>query len=209
VAEVKFCGLTRTEDARLAVDLGAAYVGVVFAGGPRVLTVEAACRVLDGIIGVRRVGVFGSHGLREIARTARAAALDVIQLHGEPTPALIRQARESTGLEIWAVCRLAAGAVPEHVVELAAAADALLVEPRVAGHLGGTGTPLSWERLEVPATVARLVLAGGLRPENVARAIRAVRPSVVDVSSGVERSPGVKDPAAMRAFVAAVRSAAA
>ncbi len=209
MAEVKFCGLTRPEDARHAVELGAAYVGVVFAGGPRRLTTDEARRVLEGIAGAKRVGVFGTHGLAEVIETARAVALDVVQLHGDPTPEMVRQAREAVGLEVWAVCRVAGSALPSRFGELADTADAVLLEARVNGQLGGTGVRLPWERLEIPRAASRLVLAGGLTPDNVARAIRSVRPAVVDVSSGVERAPGVKDHAAMGEFVAAVRSAAA
>jgi phosphoribosylanthranilate isomerase len=100
-------------------------------------------------------------------------------------------------------------ALPPHAAELFATADAVLLDPRVAGALGGTGTTLDWDALADAVAAVRgsvpLVLAGGLTPENVARAAATLAPAVVDVSSGVESAPGVKDPARMTAFVAAVR----
>lgn len=206
MAEIKFCGLTRPEDARAASEVGAAYAGVIFAGGPRRVIPDVARAVLDHAGGARRVGVFGTQGTAEVERVARAVGLDVVQLHADPTPEVVRAARAATGAQVWAVVRLAGGVLPGGIEELAAAADAIVLDARVEGQLGGTGVSLAWESLALPPAVARLVLAGGLTPDNVARGIRALRPEIVDVSSGVERSPGIKDEAAMRAFAAAVRS---
>lgn len=211
--EVKFCGLTREEDAAAAVSLKAGYVGAIFAGGPRELRPERAREVLRVAAGTatRRVGVFGAQEIEEIVRVASVAELDIVQLsYGE-------SARHRIGLRtafhgaVWAVVQVADAAA----VEAAAAwfedgIEAVVLDAAVAGKLGGTGVTLDWQAL-APA-VRRLrqrgpvVLAGGLRPENVATALSAVAVDIVDVSSGVESAPGIKDPSRMRAFADAVRA---
>lgn len=211
MAEIKFCGLTRVEDARVACELGAAYLGVIFAGGPRQISVERAREVLAGCgTAARRVGVFGAAKAGEIARAIEGARLHVAQLHGDPTAEDIAAVRESTGAEVWAVARVGAS-VPASIDELFEQADAVLVDAKVDGRLGGTGVALDWAAVAPELTRRRrgraLVLAGGLRPENVAQAVAALDPDVVDVSSGVESAPGIKDHVRMRAFAAAVSSA--
>jgi phosphoribosylanthranilate isomerase len=117
--------------------------------------------------------------------------------------------RAATGLEIWTAIRTADGTLPDAANKLAAAADALLLDALVPGQLGGTGVAIPWlvlgESLDAMSMAARVVLAGGLTPENVAEAIDYVAPAIVDVSSGVESAPGIKDHARVRAFIAAVR----
>lgn len=215
MTEVKFCGLTRAEDAAMARDLGARYAGVIFAGGPRLVNEAAAREVFEPLRGtdIGRVGVFGAQGTEEVARMAHAARVDVVQLHGGGTVDEVRHLRSMFGGGIWVVVRVGAGAgVPGAARELAAEADALLLDAAVAGQLGGTGVALDWAALaaevgEMRKAGTRVVLAGGLRAENVDRAVRLVRPDVVDVSSGVERAPGIKDHDRMRAFADAVRAA--
>lgn len=211
MAEIKFCGLTRAEDAALACELGAAYLGVIFAGGPRLVSVDRARAVLAGSVeNVRRVGVFGRTSADEIARAVEGARLHVVQLHGDPTAEDIASVRVATGAEVWAVARIGA-TVPAVIEELFAEADAVLVDTKVEGRLGGTGVAIDWTRVAPELHSRRkgraLVLAGGLRPENVADALAALEPDVVDVSSGVEAAPGIKDHARMRAFAAAVTGA--
>ncbi|HVB30121.1 MAG TPA: phosphoribosylanthranilate isomerase [Gemmatimonadaceae bacterium] len=212
MAEIKFCGLTRAEDAAVAAGLGAAYVGVVFAGGPRRQDETSARAVFAGVPrGVARVGVFGPESPAAIAARAVALELTAVQLHADPSPAAIAALRALWPGEIWATVRVAGAELPPGVEELFAVADAVLLDAKVAGGLGGTGVALPWGDLarqleSVRPAGRRLVLAGGLRPDNVAIAIRALDPDVVDVSSGVESSVGIKDPARMRAFRDAVRS---
>ena len=211
MAEIKFCGLTRVEDAALASELGAGYLGVIFAGGPRLVSIEQARTVLAGCAtAARRVGVFGRVAPDEIARAVEGARLHVVQLHGDPTAEDIASVRVATGAEVWAVARVGE-TLPPVIEELFEEADAVLLDAMVEGRLGGTGRAFEWTRVAPELRTRRrgraLVLAGGLRPENVADALVALEPDVVDVSSGVESAPGVKDHARMRAFAAAVSGA--
>lgn len=199
----------RAADVQLAVELGAAYVGAIFAGGPRLITANHARRMFDAVEGARRVGVFGAQGSDEIARTAEAADLDVIQLHADPAPEFVADVKGKTGLETWAAIRVANIVDDRHLRALSSCADAILFDTHSDRALGGTGRTFDW--LLVPdqrAAATRIVLAGGLTALVVGEAIARVRPDVVDVSSGVESAPGVKDPQLMRAFVDAVRAAA-
>ena len=212
--EIKFCGLTRAEDAREAVTLGARYVGVIFASGPRRLTAERAAEVLEGVPAiVRRVGVFADASADEILAVAESLGLEAVQLHGETDARLVAALRARFDGEIWSVLRVRDGRLPESAAALFSAADAVLLDAHVAGKLGGTGVALPWEQLvddliaiRNGGSGARLVLAGGLKAENVGAAIRLLRPDVVDVSSGVETAPGIKDHARMRAFRDAVHA---
>jgi phosphoribosylanthranilate isomerase len=210
--EIKFCGLTRREDANHAAALGAAYVGVIFAGGPRLLTPDRARDVLRDVpASVKRVGVFAGQADDDIARTADIAALDVIQLHAEWNPERVSRLRDRLARAVWPVVRVEGTALPGWIGDAFAGGDATLIDALVPGALGGTGVALPWAqlstRLERVRTGGRLVLAGGVRPENVAIAIAALSPDVVDVSSGVESAPGIKDHDRMRAFRDAVSPA--
>lgn len=191
-----------------AVDLGAAYVGVIFAGGPRRVTVDEAVRVLSPTRGrARAVGVFGATSPDAIARIVSQVSLDVVQLSADPDAETVDAVRSVTSAEVWAAVRCTA-TLPPAATTLFSHADAVLLDARVEGQLGGTGRTIQWDDL-APAVRAeragrRLVLAGGLTPENVRRAVEVLAPDVVDVSSGVESAPGVKDHERMRAFVAAL-----
>ena len=206
---IKFCGMMRATDVRLAVELGAAYIGAIFAGGPRLVTADHARRMFGEVEGARCVGVFGAQSSDDIAFTADAAGLDVIQLHADPTPTLVAEVKGKTGLETWAAIRVANAIDGSHLTELSSCADAILFDARSDGALGGTGRRFDWSLVPNRRSAAsRVVLAGGLTAALVGEAIARVRPDVVDVSSGVESAPGVKDHHLMRAFVDAVRAAA-
>lgn len=205
MASVKFCGMTRPEDAREAARIGAAYVGAIFAGGPRNITPERARDVFAGAAGgPAAVGVFGADDVDEIAATATTAGVEVIQLHGDPRAADVRAVRSRFGGRVWAVARADGSVLPEWAEELFHEADAVLLDAHVRGRLGGTGIALEWGALADSVAAVRgrtpVVLAGGLNPGNVAEAIRLLAPDVVDVSSGVESAPGIKDHAKMRRF---------
>jgi phosphoribosylanthranilate isomerase len=210
VAEIKICGLTRSIDAEFADAAGAAYLGVIFAGGPRERTPMHARDTLAGRR-ARRVGVFADQDVESIAAIVELVGLQVVQLHADPAPSRVKAVRAATGVEVWAVIRSADGTLPDDVEALCETADALVVDALAPGGLGGSGITVPWlrlgESLDALDYHPRIVLAGGLTPENVAEAIDYVAPSVVDVSSGVESSPGIKDHARIRAFIGAVRSA--
>ena len=215
MADVKFCGLTRPEDAAQAAALGARYVGVVFAESLRQVTDQDAARVLGQVpMGISRVGVFGDTKPEQIAERAQRLELDVVQLHGDPKPRVIARVRRTWRGQVWAVQRLAAAVMPPAAADLFDAADGVVLDARVDGKLGGTGIPLPWEELAEKIAPyrsyrAKLIVAGGLTAENVGRAIAALQPDVVDVSSGVEADIGIKDHEKMRAFRDAVSAAGA
>ena len=196
----------------MAASLGAEYVGVIFAAGPRRLTTDEAVAVLRNVPeAVRRVGVFDRIDPDAVASIAERLSLGALQLHGGCDGAMIARLRMKFDGEIWAVLRVTNGALPSGARALFEYADAVLLDAHVEGKLGGTGVALPWAdllaRLEpLRGRGARLVVAGGLKPENVASAIRVLRPDVVDVSSGVETAPGIKDHTRMRAFRDAVRA---
>lgn len=213
-ASIKFCGLTRAEDAEYAATLGAAYVGVIFAGGKRHRTIDEARDVLKNVPrSVQRVGVFADQPADEICRIATAVELDVLQLHGRADADRIAELRNNFAGEIWPVVRAKNGELPEHVARLMETGDALVLDAHAEGMLGGTGVSLPWNEMAPALRSLRsvhdtpLILAGGLTPETVARAIAALSPDVVDVSSGVERAPGIKDHTRMLAFRNAVTHA--
>ncbi len=195
----------RTGDAAEAARLGAAYVGTIFAGGPRNLTALQAKEIFNAATGGPvAVGVFGADDVDAIAASAIAAGIEVIQLHGDPRAADVRAMRRRFGARVWAVARADGSVLPESTEELFHEADAVVLDARVKGKLGGTGVALEWGALADSVAALRgrtpVVLAGGLNPGNVAEAVRLLAPDVVDVSSGVESSPGIKDHAKMRAF---------
>ena len=203
---VKVCGLTRPGDAAVAVAAGAAYLGVVFAGGPRSVTAADAAAVRSAAGRVPVFGVYGEQSVEEILRSRDAAGLAGAQLHGPYRREEAARLR-AEGLLVWRVVRIA---TPDDLDTLAGAAldaDAVLVEPRVPRAAGGAGVALDLAvAREARSRLAgvTMVLAGGLRPDTVGEAVALVRPEVVDVSSGVEHLPGIKDPEKIARFMEAV-----
>jgi phosphoribosylanthranilate isomerase len=212
VVDVKFCGLTRPEDAAEAAELGARWLGVIFAGGPRRLEPVRARQVLAAApAGAGRVGVFGASSPEQIARMMDEARLDVAQLHADPSAEVVHAVRKAGVGLVWAVVRVAESEVPPALGELFDAADAVVLDARAESGLGGSGRSFDWAGVRGAVLRVRgtrpLVLAGGLTPEKVGEGIAQLAPRIVDVSSGVESAPGIKDHARMRAFVAAVAAA--
>jgi phosphoribosylanthranilate isomerase len=202
---IKICGITSEEAARSAVQSGADHLGLVFCPSPRRVTEERAA-ALTRAVPAAWVGVFAGMAPGEVARTAMALGLSAIQLHGKESPAECRAVRELAGIPVWK----AVHGDPERVEPgYEAAVDALLLDARV----GGSGRALDWASVgaRYPASrrVVPLLLAGGLSPENVARAIDQARPDGVDASSRLEASPGVKDPRLVEDFVRRARDARA
>jgi phosphoribosylanthranilate isomerase len=191
----KICGLTRTEDAEAAVRLGASYLGVIFAGGPRQVDLPRARAIVEAAGQVPVFGVFSSQTREEILEARDQTGLAGAQLHGVATLELVRGLGRE-GMRVLVVTRLAG---PEELPRLDLARTMgvpILVEPRVAGLLGGAGVRLSLDLARAARERLRghrMFLAGGLTPDSVADAVRSARPDAVDVSSGVEQIPGVKD----------------
>jgi phosphoribosylanthranilate isomerase len=213
MTSIKFCGLTREQDAALAAELGATHAGVIFAASPRQVTVERARQILDAAgPNVKRVGVFASASLDEIEAVTRAVRLDAVQLHGAACLSLYAEIKEVFRGEVWAVVPVGTGPASHRALaQVCDHADAALLDTFVPEKTGGTGQSFDWSAMADSVTAAkqkiRVFVAGGLNPGNVSMAIASLRPDLVDVSSGVESSPGIKDHDLMRAFAEAVHSA--
>ncbi len=209
---IKFCGLTRQEDVAVAQELGASYLGGIRAGGPRLLSPDEWREVLGPTRdGVERVAVLGPMTATEVVEQTHSLGADIAQWHGDPSPSNV-QSVLSAGVRVWPVLRVEGTRLPTRAWSLSKGVEALVLDAKVTGQLGGTGVALEWAALATDIATWRtdrpgvqLVLAGGLTPDNVAHAIDLLGPDVVDVSSGVERAPGIKDPERMRAFAHAVR----
>lgn len=202
---VKICGITRWEDAHLAVELGAAALGFNFyRPSPRYLDPRQARRIVTQLPPlVLAVGVFADEtdGVK-IAEVARAAGVSVVQLHGPKFPA------SNGGLENYRVIRAVSVRQSSNLSDLShIAASAILFDTFDPEWRGGTGKTFDWSQAREAKRYGPIILAGGLTPENVGRAIREVRPYAVDVASGVESEPGKKDAVKLRAFFAAVEKA--
>jgi phosphoribosylanthranilate isomerase len=202
---VKICGITRPQDAELAAGLGASALGFVFwPGSPRCLTQAAAKAIVANVpANVWKVGVFVDQPADDVARTMDDVGLDVAQLHGHESPEYCRDliVRLSADMVIKAIGMIDNGSTtigdfdPEVV---------LLVDAYDPVRLGGTGTTVNWDTAREIAATRRTILAGGLNAANIKLAVRSVRPYGVDVSSGVESAPGVKDPNRLRTFFEAL-----
>jgi len=202
---VKICGLTNIEDAQCAVDCGVDFLGfVLYRKSPRYVSPEQIRDIIAQLpddAHVRTVGVFVNATAQAVDEILKTSGLDIAQLHGYEAPDVAL----AVGLErAWKAFGLDS---PEDVKEaLAYPASAVVLDAQAPGVWGGTGKRGNWDLATEVATQRTVVLAGGLQPGNVAAAIEHVRPFAVDVSSGVECSPGTKDHGAVRAFVTAARS---
>ncbi|MGH9423678.1 MAG: phosphoribosylanthranilate isomerase [Thermoanaerobaculia bacterium] len=213
MTSIKFCGLTREQDAAFAAELGASHAGVIFAASPRQVTAKQARQIFDAAgPDVKRVGVFASASLDDIKTVTREVRLDAVQLHGASCLSLYKDLKTVFQGEAWAVVPVGLGsAAQKALAQMCDHADAALLDTLVSDRTGGTGQVFAWETMADAVAAAkqkiRVFVAGGLNPQNVSAAITLLRPDLVDVSSGVESSPGVKDHDLMRAFAEAVHSA--
>lgn len=199
---IKICGLTRAEDAVAAAEAGADAIGLVFAESPRKVTVDAARSIVRELPPhVLRIGVFVDETPAEIARIVAASELDRVQLHGFVDPMV----RALTGTRVLRAFRARNTEVLTEIRE--SAESTFLLDAWSPDAVGGTGETFDWSVAEQAREFGRLILAGGLDAANVGTAIQRVRPFGVDVSSGVEEAPGLKDPGKIRAFVDAVHAA--
>lgn len=205
VTDVKICGLTCVEDVGLACELGAAYVGFNFSAvSKRCVAAEDGRRLAGAATpGVARVGVFVEESYETIGEVCEAARLDLVQLHRE----LRKEDLSLVPRPVIAVVHVGGSGAKVPPDSLLAGCRAVLFDTAVAGAPGGTGTTFDWAVLEGRGVPVPRLLGGGLTPENVAGAIRRVKPSGVDVASGIESAPGVKDRDRMVAFFEAVRRA--
>lgn len=204
---VKICGLTDAEGMAAAVDAGARYVGLVFfAKSPRHVTVpQAAALAAQVPLGIAKVGLFVDPDDDLLARVLRDVPLDMIQLHGNETPARVTELRAMTGLPVIKAVGIADAGDLASLWDYGLVADMLLIDakpPRDAELPGGNGLAFDWRLLVGRQMLKPWLLAGGLTPDNVHEALRLTRAPGVDVSSGVESAPGQKDPALIHRFVA-------
>lgn len=197
---VKICGITRVEDARAAVNEGAGAIGFVFwPDSPRYVAPERAREIVERLPApVVPVGVFVNQSCEDVNAVARIVGLGAVQLHGDETPTGARGIDRPVIKGLGSLALDGVDAWPKGMM--------LLIDAHDADRRGGTGLTADWEAAARIARRRRLLLAGGLNAENVGRAIRAVRPYGVDVSSGVEVSPGIKDARKIAALLRAVEA---
>ncbi|MFW6108461.1 MAG: phosphoribosylanthranilate isomerase [bacterium] len=205
MVRVKICGITRPEDAALAAEAGADAIGLVFAESPRRIDLERATAIVGGLPPfVTPVALFVNETPQRMLDVCSRLRVRAVQLSGDE-PA--RVAEELVGQGIFTIKAFHVREAADLAGIDAYPAQACLLDACVAGRYGGTGETFDWGLAARAATAKPVILAGGLRPENVADAVRQVRPYAVDVSSGVEAEPGIKDAERVRAFVRAARSA--
>jgi phosphoribosylanthranilate isomerase len=201
---VKVCGITRPEDAELAVELGAWALGfILWRRSPRAADPAVAAGIaLDLRRRVELVGVFVNASLAEITHAAEALHLSHIQLHGDEGPAFCAEAGRRTGAKVIKAIRVASASDFQDLERFHT--DFHLLDTAARGKYGGSGETWDWALASKRSRKAPVILSGGLTAANVAAGAVAVDPYAVDVASGVEASPGVKDPEKLAAFMAAV-----
>lgn len=207
---IKICGLTRHEDVALAVSCGADALGWVFAGeSPRAVDVSRARELVVRVPAfVSRVGLFVNASADHVDLVLRTVGLDTVQFHGDESPDFCRAFQDR--VRVLKAFRIRDETSLNQLPAYRSGTDAWLLDAYVPGRAGGTGERFDWA-LALKAVALRhpVILAGGLTPENVGQAIQQVRPYAVDVSSGVEEAPGLKNAQKLNAFVQAVHRAIA
>jgi phosphoribosylanthranilate isomerase len=217
---IKICGNTTLEDAQLAAQLGADAVGFVFAPSPRQVSAAQVAAITPHLPShVERVGVFHSCNADQIAAIAIEAGLTAIQLHGDLNLSLAQRLAEKFKGSVRIIQTLhwtIAPAKESPAAQLASQikriarrgfADRILIDSKVGADTGGTGVAFDWEAARALfASAPNLIVAGGLNAENVAHAIAQLKPWGVDVSSGIESSPGRKDPTLLARFIQSART---
>ncbi len=206
MVRVKICGITNVEDALLACELGADAIGLNFySKSPRCISPFTASKIIRNLPPfVSAVGVFVNWQAAAVSTLAKALGLAAAQLHGDEPPQLVTEIAKK--VSVIKALHLGKGSVLPPFAKYRGATSFLLDAPH-SGQYGGTGHSTDWSLAHTAAKSHRILLAGGLTPENVAEAILAVRPYAVDVTSGIESKPGRKDPAKLSAFFEAVARA--
>lgn len=210
MTRIKVCGITRPEDAVAAAEAGVDAIGLVFAESPRRVTPHQAREIVAALPPfVEAVGVFVNSRASTMIKIAREVGLSTVQLHGDESPALVAQLE---GLRVIKALAVRYRDFPEDVYRFAeAGVCGILLDAFNSSARGGSGKRFDWDLVAGAQSAGALdgappiILAGGLTPENVAAGIKRLRPWGVDVSSGLEREPGVKDIEKMLRFVAEVR----
>ncbi|MGH7013946.1 MAG: phosphoribosylanthranilate isomerase [Stellaceae bacterium] len=205
----KICGLSTPDTVAAAIAGGARFVGFVFfPPSPRNLSPAQAGPLIRTVpAGVTRVGVFVDPDDDLLKHVLAAAPLDLIQLHGEETPARVAQIKQRFGRKTMKAIKIASESDLAAAPRYTGVVDWLMFDarpPKEATRPGGNALAFDWELLRARQWPLPWILSGGLTPDNVADAVRVSRAAAVDVSSGVEYAPGVKDVAKIRAFLAAV-----
>jgi phosphoribosylanthranilate isomerase len=203
MVKVKICGITNLEDALLAADLGADALGFIFyPPSPRSITVDAARTIIAQLPPfVTTVGVFVDEDPARVKELAAAVGLDWLQLHGKETPEYCR----SLDRRVIKAFRIKDENSLDELAPYQGAAQALLLDTYKKGQVGGTGETFNWNLALEAKKYGPIILAGGLTAANVSEAISVAQPVAVDVASGVEVSPGKKDPEKLKAFFAAIK----
>lgn len=204
MVRIKICGITRVEDARVCASLGADAIGLVFHGtSPRAVTIAQAKTVLSALPPfVTSVGLFVDASALEVKTILAQVPLDLLQFHGEESADFCR----SFNRPYLKAVRVKPGLDLVQYASRFADAKGLLLDAHVEGLAGGSGQSFDWTLIPAQLPLP-IVLAGGLNPNNVAAAVRSVRPAAVDVSSGVEAAKGIKDAVKIAAFIKGVRDA--
>jgi len=199
--KIKVCGITNLDDARLATELGADMLGFIFyAKSPRAVSREIAAQICRAVA-VEKVGVFVNETEANIRQTLQECGLNALQFHGDESPSFCRQFSAKKIKAIHVRNETSLQQASEYDV------DALLLDTYTDSQRGGTGKTFDWSLAVKAKSFGRpIILSGGLTPDNVREAIRAVQPYAVDVASGVEREPGRKDPEKLRRFIEACRN---
>lgn len=202
MTQVKICGITNQEDARVAADAGADMIGFIFyPPSPRYVAPEQARRIVESLpANLPAVGVFVNETIETLTHVVRVSGVQMVQLHGEESSQTCRQLP-------WRVIktfRFTAQMRPEMMAHYAV--EACLIEGYHADFYGGGGARADWHQVATLHAYGRIILAGGLTPDNVQEAIRIVHPYAVDVGSGVETAPGKKDWQQVRTFIRRVKT---
>ncbi|HHQ45364.1 MAG TPA: phosphoribosylanthranilate isomerase [Candidatus Altiarchaeales archaeon] len=208
---VKVCGITNQDDAEMAADAGADLIGVIIdvpVETPRKISLEKACEIKEAVAGKNIVAVLMPEDVGEVIKVVEKLSPYAIQLHGNESIELIGEIRENVDVKIIKAFHVDENIDLDYVRSASEFADMILLDTKAGKKVGGTGVQHDYSiDLKIKDLVSKpLILSGGLNPENVAQAIKAVRPDVVDVSSGVEISPGVKDVKKIGKFISIVKN---
>lgn len=209
MVKVKVCGITRIEDARLAVDAGVWAVGFVFVqNSPRFITPQKAAEIIENLPSdIEKVGVFVNSTLDDVAKIAAATGITIIQLHGEEPPDYCGKIAEMTGKKVIKAFRVAKEWGIDTINSYKSCVSYILLDSYSDAMHGGTGKTFDWEIAKRAKNFGiPLILAGGLTPDNIMNAYEEVKPFGLDLSSGVEQSKGIKSPELLLKLKSAIQS---